>query len=239
MQVYQDPDLFQVELKSDRSPLTAADQASNALICAGLTDLDSGIPIVSEENMAIDYEVRRHFEYCWMVDPLDGTKEFIQRNGEFSVNIALICRDEAVLGVVYVPVSAACFWAVKGGGAFRRQDGRTVPLRCAPFRLTDSGLRILTSRSHLSVQTHEYLRRFDQPTMIPQGSALKFTLIAEGGGDVYPRLGPTMEWDTAAAQVVVEEAGGRIADLQTGQPLRYNKPSLLNPDFVAYGAEQA
>ncbi|MBK8505301.1 MAG: 3'(2'),5'-bisphosphate nucleotidase CysQ [Saprospiraceae bacterium] len=235
LEIYQDPSLFEVDYKSDASPLTAADRAANDIIIEGLKRLPEGFPIISEESKMIPYEERKHFDYCWLVDPLDGTKEFIKRNGEFTVNIALVKSGDPVAGIIYVPVTGACYFAAQEFGAWRLDKEADKALQCKPFDIKQSGLRVLCSRSHLSSATKEYVDRLNNPSLVPQGSSLKFTVMAEGDGDVYPRIGPTMEWDTAAAHALLNEAGGGIVEFATGKPLTYNKPSLLNPDFVAFG----
>ena len=238
MEIYENEADFQVEKKGDESPLTIADQRSNQLICEGLAALDVSFPIVSEENKEIPYEERKNFEYHWLVDPLDGTKEFIKRNGEFTVNIALIHEGRPVLGVVFVPATDELFWAVERAGAFRMANGEILQLNAAEFTLADEGLRIVTSRSHLNDATRAFVDRLQHPETVARGSSLKFTVIAQGAAHVYPRLGPTMEWDTGAAQIVLEEAGGKVIDEETGEPLRYNKENLRNPYFIAYGQVQ-
>ncbi|MCB0686283.1 MAG: 3'(2'),5'-bisphosphate nucleotidase CysQ [Saprospiraceae bacterium] len=235
LDIYHDPSRFDVDYKSDKSPLTAADKASNEIIIKGLSRLPEGYPIISEESTKQPYESRKLYDYCWLVDPLDGTKEFIKRNGEFTINIALVKLGRPVAGIIYVPVTGACYFAADGEGAWRLDDDREVQLQCATFSLQQSGLRVLCSRSHLSEATQEYVAKLTEPVLVPQGSALKFTVMAEGEGDIYPRIGPTMEWDTAAAHILLNEAGGEIVEFASGKPLTYNKESLLNPDFVAYG----
>jgi len=237
MEVYESEADFGVEQKADNSPVTRADRAADRVIRDALGALVPLWPVISEESKLPSYEERRQWDYCWLVDPLDGTKEFIRRSGEFSVNIALIHRHEAVLGLILGPVQGECFWAVKGHGAFERMpDGRQVRLQCAPFRLTDSGLRLLSSRSHYKMATEKLVVQFDAPRLIQQGSALKFGMLARGDADVYPRLGHTSEWDTAAGQVILEEAGGAVLDYHTRKPLLYNKESIENPFFYAHGA---
>lgn len=238
LEIYQDPTRFDVDYKSDKSPLTAADQAANEIIIKGLKALPDGFPIISEESKMLDYDVRREFEYCWLVDPLDGTKEFIKRNDEFTVNIALVKSGQSVVGLIYVPVTGACYFAAQDEGAWRLDCEPAIRLTCASFDITQSGLRVLCSRSHLSPATQDYVNQLNDPVLVPQGSALKFTVMAEAKGDIYPRIGPTMEWDTAAAHILLNEAGGEIIEFASGKPLRYNKESLLNPDFIAYGNGQ-
>ena len=235
LNIYEALDDIGLEYKSDDSPLTKADLAANRKICKGLEALDSKFPIVSEENKLLPYEERSFYEYYWLVDPLDGTKEFVKRNGEFTVNIALIKDQIPVAGVVYVPVTQELFWAVKDQGAFYIKDGIEQKLTCPSFSIDEKGLGIVCSRSHLNGDTQSFIRQFDEPVLVAKGSSLKFTIIARGEAHVYPRLAPTMEWDTAAAQIILEEAGGKVLDAITEEPLRYNKENLLNPHFVAYG----
>jgi 3'(2'), 5'-bisphosphate nucleotidase len=225
---------FEVERKEDRSPLTAADLAAHQAIVEGLRSLTPGVPILSEESAHVPFEERARWRDYWLIDPLDGTREFVKRNGEFTVNVALIGDHRPVLGVVCVPVTGVCYYACAGGGAHKRaRDGGTRRLQArgsAPQRLTVAG-----SRSHAGSSLEAFLGRLGDYELISMGSALKSCLVAEGVADLYPRLGPTSEWDTAAAQCVVEEAGGHVTDTEM-QPLRYNtKASLLNPHFFVFG----
>lgn len=238
MEIYADESTFAVEQKDDDSPLTAADRAANDLICAGLAQMTPEIPIISEENKRLPYSERQHWSRCWLVDPLDGTKEFLKRNGDFTVNIALIEGGRPVLGIVHTPVTGHIAWAAEGLGAWQRSsiNEADLPLRVARFSWADKGLRFVCSRTHLNPETAAYLGRFEAPETISRGSSLKFLLIANGEAQVYPRLGPTSEWDTAAAQAIVEAAGGTVLEYETDQPLRYNKENLLNPWFIAQGA---
>ena len=235
MEIYENTDDLEIQKKTDDSPLTKADQASNEVICDGLLKLSTQFPIVSEENKAIPYETRKDFDYYWLVDPLDGTKEFIKRNGEFTVNIALIHNQSPILGVVYLPVDEKLYWAVKGEGAFESVQGKTKPLNATPFNMNDAGLKIVCSRSHLNDETKTFVESLNQPELVSKGSSLKFIILAEGNAHVYPRLAPTMEWDTAAAQIVLEESGGMVINKESGSALEYNKENLRNPHFVAYG----
>lgn len=225
---------FAVEHKDDKSPLTAADLAAHNAIVAGLAILTPDIPVLSEESAKIPFDVRSSWSRYWLVDPLDGTKEFIKRNGEFTVNIALIDNGSVTLGVVYVPVTKLSYYACAGGGAFKQATGQAAQ----PIRVTAPAaapLRVVGSRSHSGEATLRYLEKVGEHEMVSMGSSLKFCLVAEGKADVYPRLGLTSEWDTAAAQCVVEEAGGRVTGLDM-QPLRYNtKDILLNPHFFVFG----
>lgn len=235
MQIYSDVEQFEVEHKSDDSPLTKADREANAIICDGLDRLDLKYPILSEENKVIPFEERSQYEYMWMVDPLDGTKEFIKRNGEFTVNIALIHKQRSIAGVVYAPALNALYYAVKGEGAFQQVNGVKKQLSCAPFKNEDTGLGIVCSRSHLNEATSAFIEQYNEPEKIAKGSSLKFLSIATNNAHIYPRLAPTMEWDTAAAQIILEEAGGAVVRYDDKLPVIYNKADLLNPHFVAYG----
>ena len=225
---------FDVELKDDRSPLTAADRAAHELIVAGLQALEPRLPVLSEESAAQEIADRRSWPRYWLVDPLDGTKEFIRRNGEFTVNIALIEDHEPVLGVVFAPALDAMYSGVVGVGAWRRQ-GEQPAQDITVTRPAASPPRVVGSRSHASPALLEYLERLGPHALRSMGSSLKICLVAAGEADVYPRLGPTSEWDTAAAHAVLLAAGGSMMDL-TGGPLRYNaREGLLNPHFIACG----
>jgi 3'(2'), 5'-bisphosphate nucleotidase len=225
---------FAVEEKPDHSPLTMADTRSHTIIVEALQERFPHIPVLSEEGKDVPFAVRRSWPLFWLVDPLDGTKEFINRNGEFTVNIALIDGNRPVLGVVYVPVPALTYYACTGQAAYKQKGECAIqPVRVRRF---DGGKPIVVaSRSHAGKETEAFLKKIGEHDIVSMGSALKLCLVAEGAADVYPRLGPTMEWDTAAAQCVVEAAGGRVTDLNR-QPLVYNKPSLLNPWFLVSGA---
>lgn len=230
LEVYHSGD-FQVEAKGDASPLTRADKKAHEVIVAVLQFTQ--LPVLSEEGRSIPYEERKGWEYFWMVDPLDGTKEFLKRNGEFTVNIALIHRQTPVLGVVAVPVSGDIYYAVKDQGAFLRRNGQEIRLPRHPVPdLSRSGLRVVASRSHMNEETQAFVDTLNQPALVSRGSSLKFMLLAEGLADVYPRYAPTMEWDTAAAHAVVNEAGLRVFQWKTAQELTYNKEQLLNPYFI-------
>lgn len=223
---------FKVSYKEDESPLTAADVASHEVIVKGLRNISRDIPILSEEGADIPWDERRHWSRFWLVDPVDGTKEFTQRTGEFTVNIALIEDGEPVLGVVTVPALKEAFWGVKGQGAHRRdRSGRLHELRVAERRSTR---RVVASKNHLNAETKAFIEKLGDHELIQAGSSLKFCRIAEGRADIYPRLGPTSEWDTAAAHAVLSAAGGKVHTLD-GKPLRYGKENLLNPHFVAEG----
>jgi 3'(2'), 5'-bisphosphate nucleotidase len=225
---------FEVTHKSDQSPLTVADLRSHEVISQGLRALTPDLPVLSEEASDISFEQRRQWPRYWLVDPLDGTKEFVSRNGEFTVNIALIENHAPVLGVVYVPVTSTSYTGATGIGAFRQIDGQTPePLHVRSPAA--SPLRIVGSRSHRGDTLDQYLPKLAPYELVAVGSSLKFCLVAEGSADFYPRFGPTSEWDTAAAQAVVEAAGGVVIKTN-GEPLRYNtKADLLNPHFLVYG----
>ena len=225
---------FEVEEKEDHSPLTEADRAAHEIICERLELLIPGVPVLSEESATVTYEKRADWRRFWLVDPLDGTKEFINRNGEFTVNIALIEAGRPVLGVVYVPVTGLTYYAAAGAQAFK-QKGECEMQAIRARRFEGRKPIVVASRSHAGPETEAFLKNLGEHDVVSMGSALKFCLVAEGTADVYPRLGPTMEWDTAAAQCVVEAAGGRVTDLGR-QPLAYNKPDLHNPWFVVSGA---
>ncbi|MEL6710745.1 MAG: 3'(2'),5'-bisphosphate nucleotidase CysQ [Pseudomonadota bacterium] len=228
---------FAVQQKADQSPLTAADLASHQQIIAALSELTPDVPILSEESAEVPYAQRKTWSRYWLVDPLDGTKEFIRRNGEFTVNIALIEQGRPVLGVVYVPTSGVCYAGEVGIGAWKQQrSGERTKIY--PALPCEQPLRVVASRSHVSAGLQQMLDQMNEYQLVSMGSSLKLCQVAEGAADVYPRLGPTCEWDTAAAQAVVEAAGGQVTDV-TGQPLRYNqKDSLLNPHFLVF-ADQA
>lgn len=226
-------DEFSVEEKADKSPLTAADLASHHAIVDGLTALTPDIPILSEESASLPYTERSLWQTYWLVDPLDGTREFIKRNGEFTVNIALIEDGVPVLSVVYVPVTGVSYLACKGQGAFKQEAGERRAIRVR--KLGTGPLMVVGSRSHRGESLNQFLEKLGEHEMVGMGSSLKLCLVAEGAADIYPRLGLTSEWDTAAAQCVVEQAGGYVTDTSM-QPLRYNtKDSLLNPFFLVFG----
>ena len=225
---------FAVEHKDDRSPLTAADRAAHDVLDAGLVMLAGELPVLSEESATINWKTRQTWSRYWLVDPLDGTREFVKRNGEFTVNVALIEEGVPIFGVVQAPVTGDLWWGGRSIGAYRRQaDGSDTPLHTA--RPASAHLRVAASRSHLDARTQALLDKLGAHERLGLGSSLKFCRLAEGLADVYPRFGPTSEWDTAAAQCVLEGAGGCVIDTE-GRPLRCNQgPSLLNGDFLALG----
>ena len=230
MQVYKQD--FKVEYKQDNSPLTLADKKSNNIIKDGLDKLSVNFPVLSEEDNDIPYEDRKHWEYFWLIDPLDGTKEFVKRNGEFTVNIALIYKNTPVLGVVYAPALDVCYWAKQGKGAFK--DGKILPLKSKKYRDT---YKIVASRSHMSNETKIFIDAINtgkEKELVLSGSSLKICLVAEGEADIYPRLGSTMEWDTGAAHIIACEAGlslNRYNNSVYSKHL-YNKRKLLNDWFI-------
>ena len=233
LEVYRRQDIEVVQ-KEDSSPLTEADLASHRVIRDALADLTPDIPLLSEESADVDHAVRSQWREYWLVDPLDGTKEFIKRNGEFTVNIALIHDGVPVLGVVYVPVTGVTYRGCEGLGASKQEAG-SEPGRISVRTLGDGPLLVVGSRSHRGDSLNAFLEKVGEHEMVSMGSSLKLCLVAEGAADIYPRLGPTSEWDTAAAQCVVEQAGGTVTDTDM-KPLRYNtKDSLLNPFFLVFG----
>ncbi len=227
---------FSIEYKDDKSPLTEADLASNDVILKALEKFN--IPVMSEEGKEILYEERKNWEYYWCIDPIDGTKEFIKKNGEFTVNIALIHKDTPILGVVYAPVLGDMYKAKKGEGAFKNNQKLPLTVNHSPEKL----LKVIASKSHLSEETQAFIDDLAKGTEtieeVSKGSSLKLVMVAEGAADIYPRLAPTMEWDTAAADAIVREAGKMTyqynPEHQTmnTEPLKYNKENLLNPWFI-------
>ncbi len=234
MRIY-DADEISVETKADDSPLTNADVASHRAIVAGLAAMTPDIPVLSEESATLPWNVRRAWSRYWLIDPLDGTKEFVKRTHEFTVNIALIEDGYPTIGVVYAPAISTLYHGVAGGGAFKqRLDGAPEPIR-----VSDSlhrPVRVVGSKSHATESLRYFVDCVADGELVSMGSSLKFCLVAEGEADIYPRLGPTSEWDTAAAQCVVEQAGGQVTTLDLKR-FRYNtKDSLLNPEFLVFSA---
>lgn len=222
-----------IEWKTDSSPLTLADKAAHNIIANALKTAYPDIPILSEEGKQISYDVRKNWQRFWLIDPLDGTKEFIKRNGEFTVNIALIEAGKPVVGLVFAPVKNWLFFAEKGKGAFKIDEkGITTQLQGCVESLEKRPIHIVSSRSHLSPETADFIAQYPQAECISMGSSLKFMLIAEGTADIYPRFAPTMEWDTAAAHIIVTESGAEIHEYPSQKELIYNKENLLNPSFL-------
>lgn len=230
MEIYRSENFGETS-KADNSPLTLADLASHQCIVAGLSKLQPHYPILSEEDANITYAERSKWTRFWLVDPLDGTKEFLKRNGEFTVNIALVENGIPVLGVVYAPVLDVCYYAARGSGAFMQQGNSAPrPIR-AIAHTAGSAIKVVASRSHSDERTAALLNKLGEHECISMGSSLKLCLVAEAAAHFYPRLGPTMEWDTAAAHAVVNQAGGMVCDMKQ-QALRYNKEDLHNPEFL-------
>ena len=228
LEVYHNESLFRnnIEKKDDNSPLTLADTRAHDYILEALTKLTPHIPVISEEGEAPDYETRKNWKCFWLVDPLDGTKEFIKRNGEFTVNIALIEDGVPVLGVIQVPCSGTIYYA-DDSGAYKLENTLIPQSIQVNHKILD--LISIASRSHRGESEVDFLDKFNITSSITAGSSLKFCYVAEGKADIYYREGHTMEWDTAAGQVIVEKAGGRVV------PLQYNKPVLRNDTFCCYG----
>jgi 3'(2'), 5'-bisphosphate nucleotidase len=226
---------FRVQHKADLSPVTEADIAANNVIVSGLNALAPKLPILSEESEEAHFTERSKWQSYWLVDPLDGTREFVKRNGEFTVNIALIEQHRPILGVVYAPVDNVLYYACHGMGAYKvAADQAAVRIQTKPWHGKEAVV-VIGSRSHGSARIQSFLENIGHHTFIRLGSSLKSCIVAEGRADVYPRFGPTSEWDTAAAQCIVEEAGGCLTDMKM-QSLRYNtKESLTNPPFVVVG----
>lgn len=244
MEIYKLP--FEVELKSDNSPLTIADKSAHSIIAAGLSA--TGIPVLSEEGAQTEFETRNKWEQFWLVDPLDGTKEFVKRNGDFTVNIALIHNSQPIFGVVYAPVPGIMYWgsaagsyrlAIQGNEKFEFLGYSQVLEKAEqlPLRRLHDGFLVLGSRSHMNAETESFIeqlkKKYPGLSFISRGSSLKFCTLAEGAADIYPRFSPTMEWDTAAGHAVAHFAGCTVVQANNGLPVTYNKPSLLNPNFVA------
>lgn len=235
MKIYQQD--FKVNYKDDNSPLTKADLKSNEIITESLENLYPEIPILSEESKKVPYNIRKYWEYFWLIDPLDGTKEFVKKNGEFTVNIALIWKDAPVLGVIYVPVYKILYYAQKEKGAFKQKENKK-PQKLPIYKQTNNDiLKVIVSKSHYNQKTKDFINNLKNEykktvEFIRVGSSLKLCLIAEGKADIYPRLAPTMEWDIAAGQAIVEQVKGEIIQFNNQAPLKYNKKNLLNPWFI-------
>lgn len=234
MDVYRSGDYI-VSEKTDQSPVTEADLLSHHHITKHLKTLFPQIPIISEESSLLGFDERNTYDYVWLLDPLDGTKEFIHKTDEFSINLALIHNGEAVGGFIYLPVFESFYYAMRGEGAWVLKEGVSSKLQSSTFSLKDQGLRVVASRSNPDALTQTYIDALISPSIVSLGSALKFISIASGDADYYPRMVNIMEWDTAAGQVLIEEAGGFMRDALTAKPLRYNKIEMKNPYFIASG----
>ena len=231
MEVYNSTESINYEKKADDSPLTIADKKSHNTIIDFLKDTD--IDIISEESKSIEYQERKNWEEYWLIDPLDGTKEFIKKNGEFTVNIALIKNNKPHLGVVYCPVKKILYWNDNDKKVFKREKEETREIKKRkPINENEEGLRVVVSRSHMSEETSEYVNKLTRPELISCGSSLKFLYIADNKADIYPRFGPTMEWDTAAAHSILNALEINVINLESGRELSYNKENLLNPYFI-------
>ncbi len=234
MEIYAEP--IEVSKKEDLSPLTAADMASHNIILEALHTHFPDIPVISEEHKNLDYSIRKDWKKVWLVDPLDGTKEFIKKNGEFTVNIALVQDGRPLFGIVYLPAKEWLYYGIAGKGAFRIREKKEEPIN---VRMPEKGgvLKLAGSRSHPSPDMAAFVEkqkaRYREVELIAAGSSLKFCLLAEGTVHAYPRLGPTMEWDTAAGHALLRAAGGEVLNFESGTELLYNKENLLNPSFLA------
>jgi 3'(2'), 5'-bisphosphate nucleotidase len=226
---YYDAPATEVREKDDKSPVTAADEAAHAILVEGLQRLDPATPVISEESAAESYEARRGWRRFWLVDPLDGTKEFIKRRAEFTVNVALVEDGEPVFGVVLAPALDLLYWAQKGEGAWRENKGGSPERIYSTAPAPGTPLTVVESLSHPSPELEEYLQTIPVARRVKAGSSLKFCWVADGRADIYPRLGPTMEWDVAAGDCVYRQSG---RDGERSSPLTYNKPDLRNPSFV-------
>lgn len=235
LQIYHSDD-FMVETKSDNSPLTKADKIANNYICEELKKLFPDIPIISEENKNDDYEQRKKYTWAWLIDPLDGTKEFIKKNGEFTVNIGLIYEGCVKGGFVNIPVEGKTYFAVEGRGSWLKEDGVVMELigNRENYMNMDRELRVISSRSHMNEETKKFIAGLGNVEIVNVGSSIKIVWIAENRADIYPRIAPTMEWDTCAAHAILKEIGGNLK-IYPGleEEVRYNKENLLNPYFVA------
>ena len=230
MKVYKSE--FDVYIKDDNSPVTEADTKANAVITEGLKEINPEIPILSEEGRDVSFEERSKWETFWLVDPLDGTKEFIKKNNEFTVNIALLENNQPVFGVVFAPALDILYWGSTGQGAFKTISGNSHKPVAVNSQLSDP-VKIAGSRSHPSIKMNTFTSQFEKYEVKPMGSSLKICSVADGSVHFYPRLGPTMEWDTAAAHAILKSADGEIIKYGTNKPLEYNKRNLLNPEFIA------
>lgn len=219
--------------KKDSSPLTDADLLSNRIITDGLKDLYPDIPVISEENKIISHKIRKTWKYCWLLDPLDGTREFINQTGEFTINLALVEDGKVIAGFVNVPCFASTYFAIKNKGAYRKKDGLIEKIFVTPFAGRDDIKRVTISRFHPDSKTADYIKSLPNTELLKVGSSLKILHIAEGKADMYPRLARLNEWDIAATQIILEEAGGSVLSFYTGKPLTYNRKQLRLPAFIA------
>lgn len=227
---------WDLHFKADQSPVTKADTMSDTFISTALAERYPDIPIISEEGANAHFDIRRKYITFWLLDPLDGTKEFIHKTGEFTINLALIHHNQPILGFIYVPVLRMAYVGIRGKGAMKvNQNGHKTPIKASTFSMHDEGIRVLKSRHGIDERTKVFITKLNRPHIKTRGSALKFVAIAEGEADYYPRMLNIMEWDTAAGQILIEEAGGKLVEAATGEPLKYNTPTMRIPYFIAMG----
>ena len=223
-----------IRTKNDDSPVTIADKEANDFILYRLKKITPDIPVIAEESAITNYNQRKNWNLFWLVDPLDGTKEFINRNGEFTVNIALIKKNKPILGCVYSPLNKEIFWAIKNLGAYKESENEIIRLFANPIDLHNISLKIVVSRSHYDLDTQKYLNNFNNPLIVKSGSSLKFMLVASGEADLYFRTNSIMEWDTAASHIIINESGAEIRNIKNGNKIFYNKKDLKFPGFIVY-----
>ncbi len=233
MKIYDNSDIskMEIEYKSDNSPLTLADKKSNQIICKSLKEQYPKIPILSEEGSEISYEERKKWGKFWLIDPIDGTKEFIKKNGEFTINIALIENNKPIIGIVYAPAVNKYWFGSKKTGSFKLENGHKSKIKVN--EKVRCPIKVVASRSHKSPKLENFLSNFENYELVNMGSSIKICLVAEGSADIYPRLAPTMEWDTAAAHAVLKYANGSLIDIDTNKEMEYNRKNLKNSYFIA------
>ena len=233
MKIYKDPEFIDFKKKKDNSPLTKADRASHNIISKILKN--TKIEIISEEKKIAEFDKRKKWKYYWLVDPLDGTKEFIKKNGEFTVNIALIKNNIPYIGIVYCPTFKTLYWNDPKTGSYKKHINNVIKLKKREeINFKDPNLRVVTSRSHMNEETEGFLTKLNKPQIVPVGSSLKILFLAENNADIYPRYGPTMEWDTAAAHAIANGSNVKLFKSNDKSEISYNKKNLLNPFFLAY-----
>ena len=233
MKIYNDSEFIDFKKKKDNSPLTKADRASHNIISKILKN--TKIEIISEEKKITEFDKRKKWKYYWLVDPLDGTKEFIKKNGEFTVNIALIKNNIPYIGIVYCPTFKTLYWNDPKTGSYKKHINNVIKLKKREeINFKDPNLRVVTSRSHMNEETESFLTKLNKPQIVPVGSSLKILFLAENNADIYPRYGPTMEWDTAAAHALANGSNVKLFKSNDKSEISYNKKSLLNPFFLAY-----
>ena len=233
MKIYNDSEFIDFKKKKDNSPLTKADRASHNIISKILKN--TKIEIISEEKKITEFDKRKKWKYYWLVDPLDGTKEFIKKNGEFTVNIALVKNNIPYIGIVYCPTFKTLYWNDPKTGSYKKHINNIVKLKKREeINFKDPNLRVVTSRSHMNEETESFLTKLNKPQIVPVGSSLKILFLAENNADIYPRYGPTMEWDTAAAHAIANGSNVKLFKSNDKSEISYNKKNLLNPFFLAY-----